>query len=199
MKKDFYFIRHGEINALFKNHYIGATDVSLCSEGHHQLMSIGKWLKQKRLASLPVFCSPLKRCVETANILKLDNISLQKNLKEISFGEWEGLSYKDIQKKDPGLFLKWGKLERDFSFPGGESFQNFLSRVERFFDSLRKSPEERVIIISHGGVIRYLMSLFMGLDFRRSFSFQVDRGSFSHIQTLEDFPIIKKLNWSPHG
>lgn len=199
MKKDFYFIRHGEINPLFKNHYIGETDVALCSEKSHQLMSIGKWLKQKKLTSLPVFCSPLKRCVETASILTLNNISLHKNLREISFGEWEGLSYKEIQKKDPDLFLKWGKLERDFSFPGGESFGHFLSRVESFFDLLSKSPEESVIILSHGGVIRYLMSLFMGLDFRRSFSFQVDRGSFSHIQILGDFPIIKKLNWSPYG
>jgi broad specificity phosphatase PhoE len=198
MTKDYYFIRHGEIHAFLKNHYIGETDVELCPEGSHQLLRIGTWLKEKKMTSLPVFCSPLKRCVETANILKLDNISLHKNLKEISFGEWEGLTYKEIQKKDPCLFLKWGKLEHDFSFPGGESFHSFLNRVESFFNELRKIPEDRVIILSHGGVIRSLISLFMGLDFKTSFSFQVDRGSFSHIQTLGDFPVIKKLNWSLH-
>ena len=83
--KDVYLLRHGA--TLLHGRYVGSTDVSLAPEGREQVLRTAELLAGKQIEQ--IFCSPMKRCLETLNLLNLDTSSeIDENLREIDFGRW---------------------------------------------------------------------------------------------------------------
>ena len=121
-----HFIRHGSVDETLAGKYIGTTDVSLSEEGKEELR------KLKELCDYPptqvVFTSPLKRCTETCRILypEISPLSIA-NLREYSFGEWEGKTAEDLQTEP--VFERWLAGDYDAQPPHGESNADFLRRV----------------------------------------------------------------------
>ena len=122
------------------------------------------------------FTSPLIRCHEFALEYCQDNdISLQVSaqLQEMNFGDWDGQSYQTLwqaaptlDKITPTLGAFWQNPWQCLP-PNGESMENFISRVDDFWQSLLKSLSEthvekgessNTLVFSHGGVIRYLLA-----------------------------------------
>lgn len=161
-----YFIRHGETDWNVAGRLQGHTDTDLNANGRRQAAIAGRVLKgllsAPVLETLPVYASPLRRVMHTAEIL-LSEIGMgapqlrpDDRLREIGFGSWEGRTWPEIRTRDPV-----GARARDadlwaFAPPGGESYADVARRVQSFIDTL----EAPALILSHGGIGRTLMTLF---------------------------------------
>lgn len=157
-----HLIRHGVTKDNIEGVYCGITDTPLCDNGKEQLKQM------KTEYAYPggqfLFTSPLVRCKETAEILypELKAIVID-GLTEYNFGEFEGKTADELQKKQPN-FEPWLRGEAGVRPPFGESNEDFANRVCSSFvkivDGVIKTGTEDLIIITHGGVISTILANF---------------------------------------
>jgi probable phosphoglycerate mutase len=166
------FVRHGETAYNAENRLQGQLDIPLNARGREQARALGGALRTlvgreiDRLDEAQAFfASPLERARETMEIardamgLAPERYRLEAVLKELSFGVWEGLTWSEIEIKDPkGLWARrqdrWG-----FAPGGGESYAMLADRLRPWLDGLN----EHAFVTSHGGVARVLMALIAGV------------------------------------
>ena len=157
-----HLIRHGVTKDNIEGIYCGITDTSLCDDGKEQLKQMKEEYNYPGAQFL--FTSPLVRCKETAEILYPDLKPIViDGLTEYNFGEFEGKTAEELQKKDKG-FERWLKGEPGVRPPFGESNEDFANRVCSSFvkivDGVIKTGTEDLIIVTHGGVISTILSNF---------------------------------------
>ena len=190
-KKIVYLIRHGEtvLNGL----YVGSTDVFLTDKGREQVVRTGKILAVEQINH--IYCSPMKRCLETKNLLHLNYpMEIDENLREIDFGRWEGKSFEEITTTDQELVDNWQTSGENFCFPDGECLKTFNRRVENFSRKLLLATEERILVIAHGGTIRQLLCIFLGLSPEKKMIFQIRPGHFSTVTLFGELGVLTNLN-----
>lgn len=196
--KELFLIRHGR-SLYAEERYIGRTDTPLTEQGVAQANRVCSQLS--RLPVDALYCSPALRVRETLQPLLDKDPALQvvvlPELQEIDFGKWEGLSFDEIQAKSPQLVTEWASGNRDFAFPEGESLELFWQRVCQAGDRVLAGPEKRVAVVTHGGVIRYLLCHYLGLPPEKHRSFRIDLGSMTTLTFSEGFSVLKGLN--AHG
>ena len=146
--------RHGLTEENKRKAYLGWNDSPLCV--------VSANLSTSNRYDL-YFSSDLIRCITTANLLFPNNdLNLLSHLREMNFGQWEGKTYEDL--KELLLYQRWLSDPLSYSPPGGESFEEFTQRVQKGWEKLTgeilSGNNERCAIITHGGVIRYLLSKF---------------------------------------
>lgn len=171
-----HFIRHGDIADTLKGKYIGKTDIELSEQGRHNLASYDS--KYIYPGTKVVFTSPLKRCTETAKIIYPDiNPIVIEQLSECDFGYWENKSADDL--KDDITFQKWLAGEKGVKPPNGESGAEFTQRIcgifEQIVEGLVKTGNTEAVIITSGGVIMTLLSVY-GIPRAKPFEWVMDNG-----------------------
>ena len=171
-----HFIRHGSINQTLQGRYIGATDVPLSDKGKNELRRYDATLAYPY--AKVVFTSPLKRCTQTAKILYPDIEPLViDQLSECHFGEWENKSAAELVNDE--LFKKWLAGEPGAKPPRGESNAEFTRRIclmfENIVDGLIKTGTTDAVIITHGGVMTTLLSVY-GIPQAKPFDWVCDNG-----------------------
>jgi alpha-ribazole phosphatase len=194
MMKELLLIRHGE-SLHAGTRYIGRTDTPLTPVGHEQAEAVSRRLAETALDAL--FVSPALRARETIQpLLSEQKIKpvIDADLQEIDFGTWEGLSFAEIQAQSPERVNAWASNRMDFCFPGGESLDSFWKRVCRAGERLASTPGERIAVVTHGGVIRYLLCYYLGLSPERHRLFQIDLGSITTLVLNEGSATLKGLN-----
>lgn len=181
-------IRHGETEANARRRYLGKTDESLSERGKQLLLSYKEQNLYPKAAYL--FASPMKRCVETAEIL----YPAQKPIvfpewEEMDFGRFEYKNYEEL--KDDPAYQQWIDSGGMTAFPGGESREAFLFRCgtgfRKMYGMLRKAQAEnqrenvaepvRAAAIVHGGTIMALLSSYAKGDCQKGyFDYQAANG-----------------------
>lgn len=156
-----YFYRNGLTESNLEGKYIGHTDVPLSVEGIKQLTSMKEEYDYPRVDA--VFTSPLQRSKKTAELLFPENEAIElRDLIEYNFGEFEGKTAEELKKNE--LFSRWLSGEPGVEPPFGESNEAFANRVANCFikivDGLLKTGTTKSAIVTHGGVITYLLSIF---------------------------------------
>jgi alpha-ribazole phosphatase len=146
--------RHGVTEENKRKAYLGWNDSPLSAES--KAISITKSYER-------YFSSDLQRCVGTAeSLFPTTRLHLLKELREMNFGKWEGNTYEDL--KENSLFRQWVSDPFSHSPPDGESFHEFTKRVDsgwkKITEEVHSSTLQNCAVITHGGVIRYLLSKF---------------------------------------
>lgn len=154
-----YFIRHGITEGNLEGKYIGVTDLSLCKEGEDTIKAYKDMELYPRVQK--VYTSPLKRCIETANIIYPDNMQmLVDEIMEMDFGSFEGCTQAELA--DNADYAEWLKGGFEACPPDGESYKDFTLRcingLDMIFEDMRKKEITRAAVITHGGVITNLLS-----------------------------------------
>ena len=188
-------IRHGKTAGNLLGRYIGSrTDEPLCDEGREGLA--GKQLPEiERL-----YVSPMKRCVETAEILwpGFDRKKVQKvtDLRECDFGDFENKNYKELSGN--GDYQAWIDSNGTLPFPNGESMDAFKSRCLEAFARIVEEVSEaeqkwiasgktgifRAGIVVHGGTIMAILEQY-GYPKAAYFDYQVKNGCGYRLTPVE--------------
>jgi probable phosphoglycerate mutase len=166
------FLRHGETAYNAENRLQGQRDIPLNARGREQARAVGQTLGARigseidRLEAAGAFiASPLERARETMDIardamgLPPSRYRLDPVLKEISFGAWEGLTWPEIEARDPKGVGTRRKDKWSFVPPRGESYAMLAARLSSWLDGLVGDA----FVVSHGGVARALMALIAGV------------------------------------
>jgi probable phosphoglycerate mutase len=165
-------IRHGETAWNAERRLQGAQDIPLNPLGEEQARRNGRVLAEElgRLGLAPArlryVASPLGRCRRTMEAVRrelgLDPAAyeIEPRLKEVTFGRYEGYTYKEIRGLDPAGYASLRADKWNFLPPGGESYAMLRERLQPFWESL----EGDCVIVAHGGVFRALLTL-MTTDF----------------------------------
>jgi broad specificity phosphatase PhoE len=166
------FVRHGETAYNAENRLQGQLDIPLNTRGRDQARAVGQTVRARfggeidRLETSEAFiASPLVRARETMEIardamgLPPSRYRLEATLKELSFGAWEGLTWPEIEARDPKGIRARQKDKWRFAPPGGESYAMLAERVRPWLERLTGDA----FVVSHGGVARALMTLIAGV------------------------------------
>lgn len=158
-----YLVRHGETNWNALGKFQGCVDIELSEEGIFQ----AQLLKDKVENYFDfIYSSPLKRALDTANIICANkNISpeIEQDIREINFGQWEGLTIKEIEKLYPENFINWKTDELIGPICGGDLSLKLASEraSNAIFKIVNRHKGKNIMIVCHGGIIKAgLIGLF---------------------------------------
>jgi broad specificity phosphatase PhoE len=194
----FYFIRHGETDWNVERRLQGGRDIPLNGRGRLQAAQCGDTLRDllaahgKTPADFAFFSSPLSRARETMEIVR-GALSLpsagyvtDSRLAELSFGNWEGMTYREIRAVDPPALVVRERDKWNYRPPQGESYADLLARVAAWHAGVTGNT----VVTAHGGVARTLMVLFGVRTPGDAPNGDVDQGV-----VLEFAPGVMKKHW----
>jgi len=180
VNKRILLIRHGEVSPGYEERFIGKTDPPLSRGG----VAAARQLRERIASMHPdrFYCSPLRRAVETLEAVggKECGAVFDPRLAEIDFGRWENLLFNDIlADSTTDLIRTWADDTAHFQFPGGESYQEFAQRVDEFMEELYEDASKVVAVVTHGGVLMRILSVWKGIPPNRQCEVLPPRGSLS--------------------
>ncbi len=160
-------VRHGYSKGNKDGMFTGHLDVPLIDVGLKQAKLVSNYILEKFKVDA-IYSSPMSRSSETvrkvADTLNLPIILVQ-DLIEIYGGEWEGITFEDIAKRDPEFFKYWWDNKGVVRCPGGESMEDAGKRAYKALEKICADNEGKTLVIaSHGGVIRSLQCMLLGID-----------------------------------
>jgi alpha-ribazole phosphatase/probable phosphoglycerate mutase len=194
-----YLIRHGETTNAGEVCFNGHYDVDLSKNGLKQSLYIAEALKIVPIKA--VYSSDLKRTQIGAKYIA-DKHNLRhtpyKGLRELAFGDWEGLSIADINRKHPEkLKERLNNLEL-FHVEGGESFFQLRDRVILKFKAIiAEHPGDTIVIFCHGGVIRTILAHILKISIKNLFRMNQPYALVNIIQYYkEGDPVVELMGGS---
>ncbi|MEQ1633273.1 MAG: histidine phosphatase family protein [Planctomycetota bacterium] len=162
-----WLVRHGETEGQSSIRFHGQNDVLLSDLGREQIRALIPLFAGLR--PVAVYHSPLQRAVESASVLAKahgwDRTSMRVDdrLREISFGDCEGLTREEIEAAHPEFWALHQKGEAD-SFPGGESRHEFAARVAAFVRELSEQHDfGDLVIVAHRGTVRHALRTLLAV------------------------------------
>ncbi|GER93460.1 alpha-ribazole phosphatase [hot springs metagenome] len=212
MVKTLYLIRHGETVGGDEKRYKGSIDVPLSEKGIEQIKKTAKFLSSIPLSA--IYTSPLSRALKSAEIIAEGhglNPIIIPELRERSFGIWEGMTFLEIKEKYPVEFENWVNNPLKYSPPQGESTIQVRDRVIKALDEiLNKSHhasrithhgllselQTNIVIVAHGGVNRVILCHVMGIPLENIFRIEQDNSAINIIEFWDKYPVLhpKKSN-----
>lgn len=182
-------LRHGEPDG--GNVFRGRTDHPLTDQGWQQLEQAtadGGWDV--------IITSPLSRCHDFAKSLAdktHTDLLLADELREFDFGIWENQDMAKVFKEDFDRIKGMWNDPMNFVAPEGESLLNFEARVLKAWFGCLARPEQKQLIVCHGGVIRILLKEILGLPFPNINRLDVPYACRSRIQVTDVEPYNYQL------
>ena len=184
-----WLVRHGLTDWNTQQRFCGHSDIPLSTQGRVQATWLAEQLQEETIAA--IYTSDLVRARETAEIIANKRtpaveIRVLVAWREIDFGDWEGLTYAQIEeqfKDQSGFFID----PEHYSPPSGESLAHMQQRVKDALSAIvhsDDSPAGDVVIVSHGGLLRILLCSILGMPLQRQWQLRLDPGSLSAIDLL---------------
>lgn len=200
MAKQLLLIRHCSTGPAFQDRYIGSTDLPADPAGLAEADRLVPLVQAAVLDPVLFLVSPLRRCQKTATRLLAGlgwsgtGVEEDADLQEIDFGLWEGLTFAEIAARFPDQVAEWAANTEGFAFPDGEKLAHFHSRVARVAARIAARPEENVVLITHGGVIRTLLCELLGLPKEHYLLFAVKPARLTMVELHDQGGILKGMN-----
>ncbi|MEV7624650.1 histidine phosphatase family protein [Actinoplanes sp. NPDC089786] len=181
-------VRHGQTEWSANGKHTSYTDLDLTAEGERQARAAGAKLAGRSFAA--VISSPRKRALRTAELAGLDVTEVTEDLAEWNYGEYEGITTKEIHRTRPGWSL-W----TDGS-PGGESPDQVGARIDRVLARARTRLEQGdVAFVAHGHCLRAVGARWVGLPTSAGGLLKLDTATVSALGFEHgDDPVIDRWN-----
>lgn len=160
--KNIFIIRHGETDFNKNGRYLGRTDEPLNTIGINQAKQLAE--KARDLTIEVIYCSPLKRALETAEFVKIKHaceIIIDDHFIERSIGVYEGLTKNEAKNKYPDLYARNITRIFDEAPPNGETINEVIKRVFIGLDEIKKQNKfSNILISTHGFVAKVINKYF---------------------------------------
>ena len=140
--------RHGQTDWNVAQRFQGQSDVPLNEIGRQQANALAD-----RLLAQPIniiYASDLQRATETAKMIMQKSgckpdLHLDSRLREMNFGAWEGLTYKEIKQSNPTALAAWKADVSTTAAPNGETLNQLSARVQSFLDDVRAQHADQTV------------------------------------------------------
>jgi broad specificity phosphatase PhoE len=161
-------VRHGETDWNVEGRLQGQQDIRLNGRGRDQASAVGQILKREYpdVATFDFVSSPLVRAQDTMRLMRTalgldpEAYRLDDRLKELTFGEWEGFTWREMTERDPHGSAAREADKWAYCPPGGESYAMLTVRIAGWLAELK----EPTLAVTHGGVARVLLGLVAGVS-----------------------------------
>ncbi|NIM98607.1 MAG: hypothetical protein GTO24_11170, partial [candidate division Zixibacteria bacterium] len=178
----------------------GTTDVPLNETGRKEAQLVAEALKYVSIQA--VYSSPLTRAKETAEAIAhvhgLD-VDVLDGLKDISFGDWQGVAHNAVRERYPDLYRRWLEEPQKVTFPGGESLKTSQSRVVAAVENvIPKHPEDDIVLVSHRVINRALICGLVGIDLSRFWQIGQDTAAINVLTWKKGEFVLTCLNDTCH-
>lgn len=188
--------RHASTGIEFQGRFIGSSDIPVAESGPVEVARLAGVVAT--FAPAVTFCSPLLRARQTVELLAgntgIGVIHEDQDLREIDFGRWEKMSFAEIAEGDTELVKRWSAWSEDFAFPEGEAIADFLARTGAAAARLAARPEETILVVAHGGVVRALLCHFLKLEPRHYLLFDIKPARLATIDLFPEGGVLTGLN-----
>jgi broad specificity phosphatase PhoE len=195
-------IRHGETDDNVRQRLCGWTDSALSARGLEQTRRLGMHV-QVRYRIDRLYTSPLQRAWLTAHAIAAAAGPVPvavDDLREIYFGELEGMELADFERAFPDFYQRWRNGDSmDLHYPGGETRRQFRERVARALAPLEIESRSAVVaVVCHGGVIGSYLAHRLTGDPGRWRDFHVHNRSITEIGWQDGHPVVVRQNCVEH-
>ena len=192
-----YLIRHGQVTGYENFPVYGHTDVDLTDVGILQIEQMAERLRLTELKA--IYSSDLIRSATSARLIARHHdvpVYFLPELREMKFGEWEGLTLTDIRTRFPEELQKRQDDLINYRAPGnGESIADLAERIEAIFDRIRAEQQGKdIVIVAHGAVNRVILCRALGLDLIRMFNIHQAYGCLNIIDYFPDATLVRLVN-----
>ena len=195
-----FLIRHGDTESNSAERYWGDTDVKLSDAGLQQAERLRDRLAAENIDA--IYSSDLSRASSTADTIASNHgleIITCAELREMNFGELEGLTFSEISQRYLEVTELWLKRSPKLKCPGGESIEEFNIRVNQFIGRLENhAPQEAIAIVAHSGSLRSLLCHLLGIGLERHWQFRLDLASVTILDAYPQGAILSLLNDVSH-
>lgn len=175
-----YWVRHGPTHA---KAMVGWSDLAADLSDTEALARLSGALPGEAL----VVSSDLMRARDTASAIGggRERLGDRQGLREMNYGDWEGLGFEEIARADPARARKFWETPGRIGPPKGESWNEFSKRIFRDIDALAaEHPEREMVVVAHFGVILAALQFATGMAAKNVFSFKIDNLSVTRIDRL---------------
>ncbi len=164
------FVRHGETIWNKELRYQGQQDSPLSAAGILQAEQVGELLRHRAVDA--VYSSDLKRALVTAKAIAQHHqidIKVDKRLREMSFGAWEGMTRDEVRQEYPELWEARGQDSSGIRIPEGELPDEVVKRTGSFLEGLvADAIDKTIVVVSHGGTLRLTLASLLHIPLERS-------------------------------
>lgn len=193
-------VRHGVTPWNKADRFQGRVDIGLSPEGEEQALLLAKRLASEELHA--IYASDLKRAWETAVRIGSGRgipIIPEPGLRELHFGDWEGLTYSEVQAQYPEMLKRWEEDPWSETPHGGESLRQLTERVGGVLQEIvHKHSGQTVLVVAHGGSLQVLLCLALDLIPKVRWRFLLHPASVSELSLDERGGVLSLLNDTSH-
>lgn len=181
------FVRHGETLWNLEGKTQGSSDIGLSGKGIKQAESVGRYLARKNYKVSKLYSSNLIRAIDTAKgineFLSIPHI-IEEDFTELSFGNWEGLSIKEIGTQYADDLNIWRNEPHNMIFSGGDSLDKLSARTISKINEILETVDdgEVIIIVSHAAAIKTMIISLLELPLDNYYKFSLGNGSISIVE-----------------
>jgi broad specificity phosphatase PhoE len=195
-----FVLRHGETESSRERRFTGTRDVALTAVGQQQAEAAGVALAAAGLQA--VYASPLERTRTSAELIAKPHslpVRLDPRFAEMSFGEWEGRTWKDAAASHPALFTQWRNAPHEVVVPGGDSLASVAARVADGLADLQAAhPGGTVALVTHAIVVKVFVLAALGLGLDRLWSIDASPGGLTEIEYRPGWVTVHRMNTLSH-
>jgi broad specificity phosphatase PhoE len=195
-----FVLRHGETALSRDRRFTGSREVPLTDLGRRQCEALARALDAVSVAA--VYASPQERARTSAEIVAKPHllpVHVDPRFREMSFGEWEGLSRDEVAARHPRGWGVWREAPERFAAPGGEALLDVAARVAAGIAALRAAHDgEAVVLVTHAVVTRLIVLAALGLGPERLWAVDASPGSLSELEYRDDWITVHRVNTRAH-
>lgn len=192
-------IRHGEIEPRHQHTFGGRIDMDLSARGRAQAGTLARYLRGKTIHA--VYASPMKRVQQTLAPFLNNGAPAQTvlpALREVDFGDWTGLGWQAVRERFGFSAYEWLEQLEHRGAPNGESGKTFRARIEPCLQEIiRRHPGQNVAVFCHGGVVRMILAILLGLPLPKTNQFEIEYASVTQVALHPQLTEVELLNFAP--
>jgi len=189
-------VRHALTTDNQNNRLSGHIDSAISESGKKQINKLTNYLEKIEIDK--IYTTTSSRTKDTVKqIAKLKKIDIieKETLKEISFGDFEGITFDEIRSNHPKQFQDMIDKEYEYKYPNGESLIDSYNRVANEISKIIFDNKDKTILIcSHGGTIRNIITYLISNSYEYHWNFKIDNASITILEVENGFTVIDTMN-----
>ena len=200
MANTFYIVRHGQTNWNILGKTQGHGNSDLTPKGENQALELSKAIKEYPIDY--IYSSDLGRAVQTAEIIGSTigvDVIQTPSIREMGFGDWEGLLIEEIKKDHAKTYETWRNQPHLADIPNGETLHIIKDRVDGFIKDLNeKYDSKHILLVSHSVTVRVMLLSFLNSGMENIYRIKQDNTALNVVECRDYGPVVIKMNDTSH-